>query len=112
MRLTGFNSKDMRKCKEETQRSMTLLFISLLCQTEEIRKCLNLFCMCDMFWLSEEKKQIRLTEWCKAVENKCIEEKKRSPVSVPSYPRLCTSSQDRGDSTYNKLVNQNTHTTP
>lgn len=34
LRLTGFNTKDMRKYKEETQRSMKLLLISPLSQTE------------------------------------------------------------------------------
>ncbi|XP_026195327.1 3'-5' RNA helicase YTHDC2 isoform X3 [Anabas testudineus] len=70
LRLTGFNRKDMGRCKEETQR--------------------------------KEKKQKCLTEWCKAVEKSCVEEKQRSPVSVPGCPGLSTSSQDRGDSTYKK----------
>ncbi|XP_067339375.1 3'-5' RNA helicase YTHDC2 isoform X2 [Channa argus] len=49
-----------------------------------------------------ERKQKRLSEWCKAVENTCGEEKQRCPVSVPSYLHD-SSSEDRGDSTYNKL---------
>ncbi|XP_040915601.1 3'-5' RNA helicase YTHDC2 isoform X2 [Toxotes jaculatrix] len=69
LRLTGFNSKDMRKYKEETQR--------------------------------KEKKQKRLTEWCKAVENSCVEETRSSPVSVPGFLQD-SSSLDRGDGTFNK----------
>ncbi|XP_040013730.1 3'-5' RNA helicase YTHDC2 isoform X2 [Xiphias gladius] len=49
----------------------------------------------------KEKKQKRLKEWCKAVENSCVEEKQRSPVSVPGFLQD-SSSLDREDSTFNK----------
>ncbi|XP_038589485.1 3'-5' RNA helicase YTHDC2 isoform X1 [Micropterus salmoides] len=64
LRLTGFNNKDMRKYKEETQR--------------------------------KEKKQKRLTEWCKAVENNSVEEEQRTPVSAPRFLQD-SSSLDRGN---------------
>ncbi|XP_075935608.1 3'-5' RNA helicase YTHDC2 isoform X1 [Anarhichas minor] len=69
--LTGFNNKDMKKYKEETQR--------------------------------KEKKQKCLTEWCKAVE----EEKQRTPVSALGFLQD-SSSLDRGDSTFNKLAENDT----
>ncbi|XP_044030649.1 3'-5' RNA helicase YTHDC2 isoform X2 [Siniperca chuatsi] len=69
LRLTGFNNKDLRKYKEETQR--------------------------------KEKKQKRLTEWCKAVEGSSVEEEQRTPVSAPGFLQD-SSSLDRGDSTFNK----------
>ncbi|XP_026152929.1 3'-5' RNA helicase YTHDC2 isoform X2 [Mastacembelus armatus] len=47
----------------------------------------------------KEKKQKHLTEWCKAVENNCVEEKQGSTVSVPGFPQESSS----WDSTYNKL---------
>uniref|UniRef100_A0A4W6F8G7 RNA helicase n=1 Tax=Lates calcarifer TaxID=8187 RepID=A0A4W6F8G7_LATCA len=69
LRLTGFNNKDMKKYKEETQR--------------------------------KEKKQKRLTEWCKAVENSCVEETQRNTVSVQGLLQD-SSSLDRGDSAFIK----------
>lgn len=113
LRLTGFNNKDMRKYKEETQRSMKLLLIGPLSQTEwknkasqpSIRLCLNVLCVYHMLWFSEEKKQKRLTEWCKAVENNSVEEEQRTPVSAPRFLQD-SSSLDRGVSSFNKLVNQ------
>uniref|UniRef100_A0A8C4IFS5 RNA helicase n=1 Tax=Dicentrarchus labrax TaxID=13489 RepID=A0A8C4IFS5_DICLA len=69
LRLTGFNNKDMRKYKEETQR--------------------------------KEKKQKRLTEWCKAVQNSSVEEEQRAPVSASGFLQD-SSSLDKGGSTFNK----------
>uniref|UniRef100_A0A3B4VGQ8 RNA helicase n=1 Tax=Seriola dumerili TaxID=41447 RepID=A0A3B4VGQ8_SERDU len=77
LRMTGFDSKDKTKYKEETQR--------------------------------KEKKQRRLTEWCKAVESSCGDEKQRSPQSVPGVLQD-NSCLDRGDTSFNKLVN--THLEP
>lgn len=41
LRMTGFNKKDMKKYKEDTQRSMQLLLTGLISQTEE--KCIAVF---------------------------------------------------------------------
>ncbi|XP_022600321.1 probable ATP-dependent RNA helicase YTHDC2 isoform X1 [Seriola dumerili] len=71
LRMTGFDSKDKTKYKEETQR--------------------------------KEKKQRRLTEWCKAVESSCGDEKQRSPQSVPGVLQD-NSCLDRGDTSFNKLT--------
>lgn len=69
LRLTGFNNKDMKKYKEDTQK--------------------------------KEKKQQRLTEWCKAVENSSVEEEQRTPISPPDFLQDSIP-MDRGDCTFNK----------
>lgn len=112
LRLTGFKNKDMKKYKEETQRSMKLLLINPLSQPEWKRNvsqpslCLDFLCVFHILWFSEEKKQKRLTEWCKAVENSSVDEEQRS--SVFGHDLLQDSSSlERGDSTFNSPVNQN-----
>ncbi|KAI3362257.1 hypothetical protein L3Q82_012222, partial [Scortum barcoo] len=75
LRLTGFNTKDMRKYKEETQR--------------------------------KEKKQKRLTEWCKAVENSSVEEEQRTPISSPRFLQD-SSPLDGADCTFSKLSENGT----
>ncbi|XP_070780527.1 3'-5' RNA helicase YTHDC2 [Enoplosus armatus] len=50
----------------------------------------------------KEKKQKRLTEWCKAVEKSSVEEEQRIPASHPGFLQD-SSSLDRGDSTFKKL---------
>ncbi|XP_041811123.1 3'-5' RNA helicase YTHDC2-like [Chelmon rostratus] len=75
LRLTGFNSQDMLKYKEETQK--------------------------------EESKQKRLTEWCKAVENRSVEEEQRNPVSASGFLQD-SSSLYRGDSACKQPIESGT----
>ncbi|XP_071321926.1 3'-5' RNA helicase YTHDC2 isoform X2 [Trachinotus anak] len=51
----------------------------------------------------KEKKQRCLTEWCKAVERSCGDEKQRSPQSVAEVLQD-NSCLNRGDSSFNKLT--------
>lgn len=55
----------------------------------------------------KEKKQKCLMEWCMAVEHSSVEEKPRTPVSAPGVLQD-SSSLDRGDSTFNKLNENDT----
>lgn len=121
LRLTGFKNMDMKKYKEETQRSMALLLISPLNRPEWKRNVsqpalwFDFLCVSHTIWFSEEKKQKRLTEWCKAVENSSFEEEQRTSV-IGQDLLQDSSSLERGDTTFNKPVKQNappthTHTT-
>ncbi|XP_073334572.1 3'-5' RNA helicase YTHDC2 isoform X1 [Pagrus major] len=53
----------------------------------------------------KEKKQKRLTEWCKAVENSCVEGEQMTTVSATGFQQD-SNSLERGDGTFNK-TNEN-----
>uniref|UniRef100_A0A671VQR6 RNA helicase n=1 Tax=Sparus aurata TaxID=8175 RepID=A0A671VQR6_SPAAU len=53
----------------------------------------------------KEKKQKRLTEWCKAVEKSCCVEEQMTALSATGFHQE-SNSLERGDGTFNKTVNQ------
>lgn len=74
LRLTGFTRKDMRKYKEETEKSMTA-HTHTHTYTQRLFGLVLISFVYHTFWFSEDREQKYLTEWCQAVQTSSVGQK-------------------------------------